>query len=106
MREYADLVEDPELRQRIWGRIESEWHRTQRSLSLVLGTEFARHRPRLGRTLALRVGPLRTLHRQQISLLRQWRSRLQTGDTAGAQARLPELLLTVNAIASGLRTTG
>jgi phosphoenolpyruvate carboxylase len=106
MREYADLVEDPGLRQRIWARIESEWHRTQRSLSLVLGTEFARHRPRLGRTLALRVGPLRTLHRQQISLLRQWRSRLQAGDTAGAQARLPELLLTVNAIASGLRTTG
>ena len=56
--------------------------------------------------MALRVGPLRTLHRQQISLLRQWRSRLQTGDPAGAQARLPELLLTVNAIASGLRTTG
>jgi phosphoenolpyruvate carboxylase len=56
--------------------------------------------------LALRVGPLRTLHRQQITLLQQWRSLLKTGDTEGAQARLPELLLTINAIASGLRTTG
>lgn len=106
MREYANLVDEPGLRDRIWGRIEAEWHRTQRSLALILGTEFARHRPRLGRTLALRVGPLRTLHRQQISLLRQWRSLIKAGDSDGAQARLPELLLTVNAIASGLRTTG
>jgi phosphoenolpyruvate carboxylase len=106
MREYSLLVEDVELRERIWERIESEWHRTQRNLSRVLGTEFARHRPRLGRTLALRVGPLRTLHRQQITLLRQWRSLNKSGDTEGAQARLPELLLTINAIASGLRTTG
>ena len=106
MREYASLVEEPELRDRIWGRIEAEWHRTQRSLALILGTEFARHRPRLGRTLALRVGPLRTLHHQQISLLRQWRTLIKAGDLEGAQARLPELLLTINAIASGLRTTG
>jgi phosphoenolpyruvate carboxylase len=106
MREYSLLVEDVELRECIWERIESEWHRTQRNLSRVLGTEFARHRPRLGRTLALRVGPLRTLHRQQITLLRQWRSLNKSGDTEGAQARLPELLLTINAIASGLRTTG
>jgi len=106
MREYASLVEEPELRDRIWGRIEAEWHRTQRSLASILGTEFARHRPRLGRTLALRVGPLRTLHRQQISLLRQWRSSIKAGDTEAAQARLPDLLLTINAIASGLRTTG
>jgi phosphoenolpyruvate carboxylase len=106
MRDYAGLVEEPELRERIWRRIESEWHRTQSSLALLLGTEFVRHRPRLGRTLALRVGPLRTLHRQQITLLQQWRSLLKTGDAEGAQARLPELLLTINAIASGLRTTG
>ena len=106
MREYSLLVEDVVLRERIWQRIESEWHRTQRNLSRVLGTEFARHRPRLGRTLALRVGPLRTLHRQQITLLQQWRTLLKSGDTEGAQARLPELLLTINAIASGLRTTG
>ncbi|MEY4691124.1 MAG: hypothetical protein RIT19_1449 [Verrucomicrobiota bacterium] len=106
MREYAGLVEDPELRERIWRRIEAEWHRTHRSLSLVLGTEFARHRPRLGRTLALRVDPLRTLHRQQIAMLRRWRSLNRAGDSEGAEACLPDLLLTVNAIASGLRTTG
>lgn len=106
MRDYANLVEDVELRERIWRRIESEWHRTQQSLSRLLGSDFARHRPRLGRTLALRSAPLRVLHRQQIALLRQWRSLLTSEDTEGAGACLPELLLTVNAIASGLRTTG
>jgi phosphoenolpyruvate carboxylase len=49
---------------------------------------------------------LKVLHRQQITLLRRWRSLLESGDTEGASACLPELLLTVNAIASGLRTTG
>ena len=106
MREYAALVEDAALRERIWPRIEAEWHRTQRGLQLVLGTGFSRHRPRLGRTLALRVEPLRILHRQQIALLGRWRALTRAGDVVGAQACLPDLLLTVNAIASGLRTTG
>jgi len=106
MREYAGLVGDAELRGRVWSRIEAEWQRTQQGLNRLLGTDFARHRPRLGRTLALRAAPLKVLHRQQITLLRRWRSLLESGDTEGASACLPELLLTVNAIASGLRTTG
>ena len=67
---------------------------------------WAGRRPRLGRTLALRAGPLRVLHRLQIAQLRRWREALKAGDEAGAQAQFPELLLTINAIASGLRTTG
>ena len=106
MRGYAGLVEDEALRQRIWNRIETEWQRTHQSLTRLLGSDFVRHRPRLGRTLALRAAPLRVLHCQQIALLHQWRSRIKSGDTDGAAACLPELLLTVNAIASGLRTTG
>ena len=106
MREYAGLVEDPLLRERIWSRIESEWRRTQEVLQQLRGVEFIQNRPRLGRTLALRAAPLQLLHRQQIQLLRQWRQRSHVGDAAGADALLPELLLTINAIASGLRTTG
>ena len=106
MRAYAGLVEDEGLRERVWGRIEAEWHRTQGSLTRLRGTDFARQRPRLGRTLALRAAPLRVLHRRQIALLGQWRSLIASGDNEGAAGCLPELLLTVNAIASGLRTTG
>jgi len=106
MREYAQLVVDPVIRDRFWSRIEAEWHRTHQSLQSLWGTEIIRHRPKLGRTLALRTAPLRTLHRQQIHLLQRWRTAVSTGDTLASNAVLPELLLTINAIASGLRTTG
>ena len=106
MREYAELVEDWALRERVWGRIESEWKLTRDALHQLRGAEFIRNRPRLGRTLALRAAPLQLLHRQQIRLLRTWRGKVRAGDSAGADALIPELLLSVNAIASGLRTTG
>lgn len=63
-------------------------------------------RPRMWRTLELRAAALRTLHQQQIDLLRQWRGLLKSGDDNAANDLLPEVLLSVNAIASGLRTTG
>ena len=105
MREYAGLVVDPEVRERIWLRVEAEWRRTHRGLDLLFGRRFEEHRPRLARTLALRVGPLRLLHRQQVALLRRWRQ-LRDEQPEAADALLPEVLLSVNAIASGLRTTG
>lgn len=70
------------------------------------GAEFGGRRPRLSRTLALRAAPLRLLHRQQIALLGRWRAQVRSGEEKAAQAIFPELLLTINAIASGLRTTG
>jgi len=39
-------------------------------------------------------------------LLREWRSRLAAGDDAGSEMMIPDLLISVNAISSGLRTTG
>ena len=54
----------------------------------------------------MRREPLRVLHRQQIALLREWRPLRRRGDDDGAAALLPALLLTVNAIASGLGATG
>jgi phosphoenolpyruvate carboxylase len=106
MREYASLVEDESIRIRVWNQIEAEWHRTQRAIKRLRGQEFSRRRPRLGRTLALRAAPLRLLHTQQIALLKRWRSALKAGEDQTAQELFPELLLSINAIASGLRTTG
>ena len=37
---------------------------------------------------------------------REWRSRLAKGDESGAEMMIPDLLISVNAISSGLRTTG
>ena len=63
-------------------------------------------RPRAAKTLALRADALRILHREQIELLARWRALQAAADESGAKRMLPELLLSVNAIASGLRTTG
>jgi phosphoenolpyruvate carboxylase len=54
----------------------------------------------------MRKEPLRVLHRQQIALLSEWRAARRLGDHDGAARLLPVLLLTVNAIASGLGATG
>jgi len=48
---------------------------------------------------------LSQLHQQQINLLHTWRS-LPSEQIPERERLLTQLLLTVNAIASGLRTTG
>ena len=48
---------------------------------------------------------LTPLHRHQVALLAQWRSGRAQGDAVDAEL-LPQLLLSVNAIAAGLRVTG
>jgi phosphoenolpyruvate carboxylase len=106
MEEYAGLVEDEEVRERFMARIRAEWRLTQQGLAEVCGGGVSGRRPRMYRTLGYRSEALRVLHRQQIALLKRWRLAGSGGDLGLAEAILPELLLSVNAIASGLRTTG
>jgi phosphoenolpyruvate carboxylase len=106
MEEYASLVSDASIRDSIFGRIKEEYLRTGRMLDLAFGSPVAQRRPRMHRTLELRDAGLRTLHKHQVSMLRRWRILRSNGDQTAADALLPSLLLTINAIASGLRTTG
>jgi phosphoenolpyruvate carboxylase len=106
MSEYAMLVEDAAVRDRFLPQIIEEFERTSRMLEQVYGGSLARRRPNIEASLRVRRRPLRVLHRQQVALLRDWRGMRQRGDDAGAAALLPGLLLTVNAIASGLGATG
>jgi phosphoenolpyruvate carboxylase len=103
---YETLVEDASIRERFSMQIRAEWNRTQSMLELIRGKDVGRGRPRMFKTLELRSQALGVLHQQQVDLLRSWRGLLKAGDTAGADVLLPELLLSINAIASGLRTTG
>jgi phosphoenolpyruvate carboxylase len=105
MREYADLVEDATVRERILEKILTEWDRTRRMLETLYGGPLAERRPNVEAMMHLRRKGLRRLHRQQRDLLRQWRRRDTLGDEALATLQT-RLLLTVNAIASGLGTTG
>ena len=103
---YASLVEDASLRTRFQSRIREEWENTHRALEQLRGKSLQNSRPRMLKTLELRSEALRVLHHQQVGLLREWRGRIHSGNSSSADALLPELLLSINAIASGLRTTG
>ena len=76
-------------------------------LERIYGGTLAERRPNIHGTVQMRRAPLRVLHRQQIALLREWRAaRTAWATVDAAAALLPPLLLTVNAIASGLGATG
>ncbi|MEM0968063.1 MAG: phosphoenolpyruvate carboxylase, partial [Verrucomicrobiota bacterium] len=98
MHGYASLVEDEAIRARFMERIEAEWNLTQKHLHALFPEPVELRRPRYAKTLEARAAPLRRLHLQQIDQLRTWRSQ---------GAELPrELILSISAVASGLRTTG
>lgn len=106
LRAYAALVPDEAIRDRFLGRILDELERTKRMITTVFRRPFEERRPRLAFTLELREEPLRVLHSQQIALLKVWRAHMAAGDSAAAEALIPDLLVSINALASGLRTTG
>jgi phosphoenolpyruvate carboxylase len=106
MQAYATLVEDNALRERFMKIIVDEWNLTREILEKLRGAALADRRPRMLRTLQLRAEALRVLHLQEIHLLKKWRACRAAGDETAAEKMLPDLLLSINAIASGLRTTG
>ncbi len=105
MRQYAALVEETGARESILDLILTEFDRTHRMMAEVFGGSLEARRPRMLKTLGLRANALRVLHQQQIQLLSQYRAAKAAGSNETKQL-LPKVLLSINAIASGLRTTG
>lgn len=96
---YGGLDPDFARRGRMLAAITTELARGRVLLAELFGSELTARRPRMCRTLALREEPLALLHRLQVELLARWRA-------PGGELLFPQLLLTVNALAAGLRTTG
>lgn len=105
---YAGLVEDAATREGLMKQITGELSLARRMVEAVFGSPTADRRPRLQRSQQWREAPLRDLHARQVWLLRTWRGRnaVLSGPPPEPDDLLAELLLTINAIASGLRTTG
>lgn len=106
MTAYSKLVPDEDLRDRLHGKIVDEFERTGKMIASIFGSPFAERRPRMLRTLEMRDLPLRLLHQQQVKLLADWREAKEKDDTDREATLLNALQFSVNAIASGLRTTG
>ena len=106
MTRYAELVPDAQVRARVLDRIMAEYQCTGEMLVAIYGGELAEKRPRIQRLIDLRQPALVALHNHQIGLLERWRAARDDGEDGAAEEMLPELLLTVNAIAAGLGATG
>ncbi|MGB3619618.1 MAG: phosphoenolpyruvate carboxylase [Catalinimonas sp.] len=103
MRAYAALVDDAPLRERFMTLIFDELHRTREVIESIYGTTIEERRPRIAQMVTVRQEKLAALHRHQIEQIKAWRAGRTDGNNEEA---LLELLLTVNAIAGGLRATG
>jgi phosphoenolpyruvate carboxylase len=98
---YAELVEAPALRKRVFGRIAAEWQLARKWLLAILErSEFLADNPPLARSIRERFPYLDPLNHLQVGLLRRYRA----GDTDERTRRA--LHLTINGIAAGLRNTG
>ncbi|MEI9812193.1 MAG: phosphoenolpyruvate carboxylase [Acidobacteriota bacterium] len=106
MAEYVALVEDQTLRDRIFSLILSEYEATKRVLARLYPQHRPSRRPRLTKAIDIRRNALSWLHREQIAVLQEWREAVRSDSHDRADEILPKLLATVNAIASGLKTTG
>ena len=104
MRRYADLVEDNAVRESTLGRILEELDRTRMELEIIYDGPLSERRPNVSQVIELRREPLAMLHLQQLELLQRWRK--FPADAPQSEPTLLQLLLSVNAIANGLGTTG
>jgi phosphoenolpyruvate carboxylase len=98
---YSELVEDVELRERIFGAINSEWESTVEMLFAVTGnTALLQDNPTIARSLLTRTPYIDPLNHLQVVLLQRHRS----GDDNELVKRA--IHLSINGIATGLRNSG
>jgi len=103
---YAELVQDTELRERIFARIAAEYWETQRCLELVTGTSVRlESNPLLARSIQNRFAYLDPLNHLQVELIQ--RHRAAAGDPDRVDERVHRgIHLSINGVAAGLRNTG
>jgi len=98
---YASLVADAGLRDRVFDKLEAEFHRTRRSILAITGqTELLENNQVLARSIRLRNPYVDPISLIQVDLLRRKRA----GDDSDAMNRA--ISATINGISAGLRNTG
>jgi phosphoenolpyruvate carboxylase len=103
---YGTLCPDVDAVQLVFRSILEEYDLTRSILNEVFGGDSAARRPRFTMTHEIRAGALRTLHVQQVQLLKDWREAIAAKDSTATEELFGDLSVCINAIASGLRTTG
>lgn len=105
MKMYADLVDDKTVRKTMLNLILTELEKTRRLMSELLGRSMEQRRKNHFYSTRLRAEALNILHQEQVTNLKRWRS--QKLDSSEEKNRiLNQLLISVNAIANAMGTTG
>jgi len=105
--QYAALVEDESVRTHMSAWIERERQQAMSGLDDLFGGTLHGRRPALVASIEARAAALARVHDVQLDLLGTWRSEGHAqSDSPEAADLLRRLLMTVNAIAAGLRSTG
>jgi len=103
--EYAELCQDPRVRDEVFGKIEAEYQRTVKWILRVAQIDdLLDENPLLKTSLSRRDPYLDPLNHIQLELLHRYRD-TETRD-ADKEASLDPLLRSINAIAGGMRNTG
>lgn len=107
MKEYAQLVDEKQVRETILNMMLKELDKTRRMIDILLKRPLKERRKNHYYSTILRAEALDPLHQKQIKLLKQWREmRKQGRDDASTEEILVKLLRSINAIASAIGNTG
>jgi len=106
MRLYGSMITDKKLKNTFLKRILDEHLLARKMLNELSNSQLTEGRPRLRKVIKLREEAIDLLHEQQVALLKEWRKKSADGDRKDADALLPQMLLSLNAIAAGLQATG
>jgi phosphoenolpyruvate carboxylase len=100
-RRYSELVEDKTLAEKVFARIEDEWHATIEAILAVTGQSVLLERqPRLMNSIRLRLPYIDALNHLQVDLLRRRRA----GDDSEETSRA--IHMSINGVSAGLRNSG
>ncbi len=105
MKMYSELVTDKKVRETVLKILLTELEKTQHLMQELLGRPMHERRKNHFYSTGLRAEALDILHKNQIKNLKLWRNSELT-DPAQKNKLLKELLISVNAIANAMGTTG
>jgi phosphoenolpyruvate carboxylase len=103
---YSQLVEEENIRNEILGMLTRELTLTREMMMDLLESPISERRVNHHHSTMLRAEALETLHREQVTLLSEWRKARKSGQNPEADRLLQNLLLSINAIANAMGTTG
>jgi len=105
--QYTTLIEDPSVRESLWGLIQAEYHRSRQAVLRVTGqNQLLENVPWLQRSIARRNPYVDPLNLIQVEWFRRKRAQEREGKTEEARISRELIRFAIQGIAAGLRTTG